>query len=215
MSANLTVVSIPGLAEAVRRESAVRRTAWTQTHATIAGVRVRFLTVGDVVRLEEIENGFFCPWRFDSDVEMLAHCAQLIWWLSDDMPKPDRGSLSLWHLRCAAHKGRLIRYLATRPVETLRETTQFLKEQYMDAPKASEETTYSAPIAASPAYVWDSLTAGGYSFALQEVLQMPLVQVWQLMRLAQRRLYGITPTNPSDKLATDYLAKMNAAAGSN
>ena len=62
-------VEIPGYAEALRREDRLRRQAWTNKSDTIAGVTVRALTWRDVETLAELRNGFFCPWRFDTDAE--------------------------------------------------------------------------------------------------------------------------------------------------
>lgn len=181
----------------------MRRQAWAHTHAMICGVRVRVLTLRDVVMLEELENGFFCPWRFDSDEEFLSHCAQLVWWLSD-LPKPPLHSQSVFHPWVAGRQRQLLRYLACHPKRLAEETNRFLKDAFMDAPKGSG--SQGTAVAATPAYLADTLAAGGFKISTEEMMDMPLAKLWQLVRLASRRIYGTPLTNESDKLATDFLA---------
>jgi hypothetical protein len=38
---------------------------------------------------------------------------------------------------------------------------------------------------------------------------MPLVQLFQILRVVRVRLYDYKPVNQSDKLATDYLASLD------
>lgn len=215
MSANLQFVPIPGLADAVRRESSIRRKAWSLGHTTICDIPVRWMTVQDVCDLEELNNGFFAPWRFDTEEEFLTHCAQLVWWLSLDLPKRKAGEPDLvWNARVYRHRRTISRLALRDPGRLAREVTEYIKDQFMDSPKG-ESDGGTSPVAASPAYVMDALAAGGYVLTPQQVLEMPLVRVWQLIRLTQRRLYHTTLTNPSDKLATDYLASMPLNAGAN
>lgn len=212
MSADLQRVEIPGFADAVKREQRVRRQAWVHVRHEIAGVPVRSLTLRDMEILEEMQSGFFCPWRFDSDSEYLGHCAQLVWWLSD-CPKPDRYRTTWRGLFAAKPRRELIAQLATKPAELARDTAAFMRDQFMDAPKGSAES-FGTAAAAGPAYIFDTLAAGGYAFTADEILDMPLPRLWQLLRLVQRRVFGTALTNPSDKLATDYLASL-AKGGNN
>lgn len=205
MAAPTQFVEIPGFREALRNESDVRRKAWCHTHDSIAGVRVRLLTLRDIVLLEEMQNGFFAPWRFDDDAEYLAHCAQLVWWLSD-FPKPALDSRRALQPLVAYHRTRLIRYLAARPAELSAGVRQYLHTSFLDAPKGGGGGT---AIAAAPAYVMDSLAAAGFGMPADDVLDMPVIKLWQLLRLAVRRVYGIPATNDSDRLACDYLATLN------
>lgn len=206
-------VEIPGFAEAVKREQAVRRQAWAGVRLSICGVKVRDLTLRDLETLEELQNGFFCPWRFDTDLEYLAHCAQLVWYLSD-APKPTSESVGWESVKAMRYRRRLNERLAGDPARLARETRDFLHRQFMDAPKGSSESM-SAATAAGAAYVIDTLAAGGYSLPLDELLDLPLPKLWQLVRLVQRRVFGHPLTNPSDKLATDYLATLAAKPGNN
>lgn len=207
MAAELQRVEIPGLADAVKREQRVRREAWVHVRHEIAGIPVRSLTLRDMEVLEELKNGFFCPWRFDSDEEYLSHCAQLVWWLSD-CPKPERYRSTWRDLFTAKPRRELIEKLAAKPRELARDVAAFMRDQFMDAPKGAADSMGVAA-AAGPAYIFDTLAAGGYSFKEDEILDMPLPRLWQLVRLVQRRVFGLPLTNPSDKLAADYLASMS------
>lgn len=207
MSASLEFKEIPGFADALRREAAVRQEAWVETHTTICGVRVRKLTLRDIVILEEIKNGFFCPWRFDDDEEFLSHCAQLVWWLSD-CPKPDFNSKRVIQPLVAGHRKRLLDHLAGQSERLARETTEYLKIQFLDAPKGSAGTGGQA-IASTPAYIADTLAAAGLFEGMEKLMNTPVVQTWQLLRLANRRVYGMPATNESDRIACDFLANLN------
>jgi hypothetical protein len=201
-------VEIPGFAEAVKHEQQVRRQAFAGVPVRICGVLVRDLTLRDLEVLEELENGFFCPWRFDTDFEFLAHCAQLVWYLSD-CPKPKGDSPLSWgYIVANAERKKLNLRLARHPDRLAKDTTAYLKRQFMDAPKGQTGHVAQCATAAGVAYILDALAAGGYAADIDRLMAMPLPQVWQLVRLVQRRVFGQTLTNPSDKLATDYLAQM-------
>lgn len=207
MAATLQFVEIPGYADALRREDEVRRRAWTTAPDPIAGVPVRHLTLRDMLALAELRNGFFCPWRFDTDAEYLAHCTQLVWWLSE-CKKPTVRDGCVGRAIASAQKTRLIRHCATYPRQLHEDVLRYLRDTFMDAPRGAGSGPSSAsPIAAQPAYIADALAAGGYAYPLETVLDLPLVRLWQLLRLVQRRVFGQPVTNPSDQLACDHLAK--------
>jgi len=203
MAADLQFVEIPGFRDALKRESLVRRQGWVGAHAEIAGVRVRFLTLRDMVLLEEMQNGFFCPWRFDTDAEFLGHAAHLVWWLSD-CPKPPTNARTWFQPRAWASRARLLEHLKRRPVDLANDVRAYIEDAYLDAPRCGG--TGGSPLAATPAYIADTLAAGGFALSLDEILDMPVTRLWQLVRLAARRVYGTPATNASDKLACDYLA---------
>ena len=108
------IVEIPGYADALKREDRLRRQAWVHTHSEIAGVKVRPLTWRDVETLGELRNGFFCPWKFDTDQEFLGHCAQLVWYLSE-CKKPADNESRIGLIIANAQRARLIRHLAKFP----------------------------------------------------------------------------------------------------
>jgi hypothetical protein len=200
-------VQIPGYAEALKREDRLRRQAWVHDRDVIAGVTVRPLTWRDVETLAEMRNGFFCPWKFDTDAEYLGHCAQLVWWLSD-CRKPAQGDTRMTSIIISAQRARLIRHLGKHTQQLAEDVVRFLGDTFEDGPKGGSASQGGA-IAGGPAYIADTLAAGGYSLTFKEILDMPLVQLFQIMRLVRRRLYDDKPTNSSDKIATDYLAALN------
>lgn len=203
----LNQVQIPGYAEALRREDSVRREAFSHSLDSICGVPVRPLTLRDAITLEEMRNGFFCPFTFDADDELIGHCAQLVWWLSD-CPKPGFYTKSIWQWRVAIRRRHLCRYLGQFPTELVQGVHRFLKDAFFDAPKPSNGVK-SAAVAAGPAYVFDTLAQAGYVLTPDQILDMPLAQLWQVLRLASRRLYGAPAVNESDRIATEYLETLN------
>lgn len=206
MAATLQFIEIPGYREAIRRETDVRRKGWVHTHTDIAGVRVRILTLRDMVFLEEIQNGFFAPWRFDTEEELLGHAAQLVWWLSD-CPKPNPNETKSFLPLVSFHRARLISYLAQRPKELADGVQNYIREMFLDSPKGGGSSGQA--IAATPAYIADTLAAGGFSISLGEMMDMPVTRLWQLLRVSARRVYGAPQTNESDRIACDYLDSLN------
>ena len=206
MAADLQFVEIPGFRDALKREARIRREAWCATHTEIAGVRVRLLTLRDMVILEQLENGFFAPWQFDSEEEFIGHCAHLVWWLSY-CPKPAQDARSWFQPRVMAARHRLIAHLKKRPQDLARGVRAYIDESFLDSPRGSGSG--GQPIAATPAYIADTLAAGGLFTTIDEMMDMPVTRLWQLLRVSARRVYGVPASNASDKLACDYLARAN------
>ena len=200
-------VEIPGYADALRREDRLRRQAWTNPGDVIAGVTVRALTWRDVETLAELRNGFFCPWRFDSDAEYLGHCAHLVWWLSD-CRKPVANDTRIGKIIVEAQKMRLIRHLRDHPKQTAEGVMRYLSDTFADGPKGGSSVGTNGPVAGGPAYIADTLAAAGYAYTLDQMLDMPLMQLFQILRLARRRVYGEKITNESDRIACDYVAQL-------
>lgn len=207
MEGPTSFVEIPGYADALRREDRLRRKAWVNPHGTICGVTVRPLTWRDVESLTEMRNGFFCPWKFETDNEYLGHCAQLVWWLSD-CRKPMQGDTRFGSIMVAAQRTRLIRHLGQFPRQLSDEVLAFVRDTFADGPKGGGNSSTGA-IAGGPAYIADALAAGGYRMTLDEMLDLPLVRLFQILRLIRVRIYGDKPTNESDRIACEYLAGLN------
>lgn len=203
-------IEIPGYAEALRREDRLRRQAWTGTTDLIAGVTIRPLTWRDIETLAELRNGFFCPWKFETDGEYLGHCAHLVWWLSDCRKPAQRGETRLGVIIIEAHKARIIRHLGKHPRELVEGVMRFLSDTFADGPRGGGSTGRGTTIAGGPAYIADTMAAAGYSFTIDQLLDMPVTRLFQLLRLANRRLYNAPAVNQSDIIASDYLAQINA-----
>lgn len=201
-------IEIPGYADAIRREDSLRRAAWVHEAENIAGVPVRRLTWRDVETLAAMRNGFFCPWKFETDEEFVGHCAQLVWWLSD-CAKPARGAGFVSLAICRAQKHRLIKYLAAKPEQLATDVTRYLADSFLDAPKGHGAGSSKGAIAGGPAYIADTLAWGGYAMTMDQLLDMPIVQLWQILRVCRQRLTGESPINESDILASQHLEKIN------
>lgn len=211
MPAELQFVEIPGFADAIKREVEVRRSAYSNAVIRIAGVAVRKITLRDMLALEEMRNGFFVPFKFETRKELFGHSAQLVWWLSD-CPKLCENYGRLEYFTVIGKRAALIKHLGKFPDELIDGVKQYLDDAFMDAPKGSGG---GASHASGPAYILDAFASGGYTYTFDQIANMPLVQLWQLLRLIHARLCGGVISNPSDKIACDYLAKQSAAGGKN
>lgn len=201
-------VEIPGYAAAIAREDEVRRKAFAVASSDkIAGVRVRQMTLRDMLTLEQIRNGFFVPFTFETNMEVLTHCAQLVWWMSD-CTKPPLDSSSTIHPRATIARVMLLKHLSRFPASLATETRQYLSDTFMDAPKSTGPVKTPAH-ASQPAYIMDLFASGGYTLTDDQILDMPLVRMWQLIRLINSRVHGSDLSNPSDAVACEHLAKLN------
>ena len=54
-----------------------------------------------------------------------------------------------------------------------------------------------------------TLAAAGLFEGMDKLMDAPVVQTWQLLRLAARRVYGVPATNESDRIACDFLGNLN------
>ena len=206
--AQVPTVQIPGYAEALAREDDVRRKAFAVSgRSRIAGIAVRQMTLRDMLTLEHIRNGFFVPFTFETNLEVLTHCSQLVWWMSG-CAKPPLDSTVKIHPRATIARVLLLKHLARFPATLASGTKQYLADTFMDAPKSSGSVRTPAH-ASQPAYIMDLFASGGYTLTDDQILDMPLTRMWQLIRLINSRVHGADLTNPSDALACEHLAKLN------
>jgi len=207
----LQQVEIPGYREAVKHESEVRDAAWLNGNEIVAGVEVRPMNLRTVILLERARNGFLVPCRFDNGQEVVAHAIQVLYFSRPEFRAPSLSDLGfLSQLFESVRRQRFIeRVVRSADYDKLvREVREWLDDAFMDCPSGSKDTVSSASHASSPAYVFDMMAAGGYGYTQDEIIDMPLRRLWQLMRLASRRLYGSAIGNPSDDLAVQHIAKM-------
>lgn len=205
----LQTVPIPGYAEAVRRESEIRNRAFLGGAQVVCGVRVYPLSLRRLIWLEAAGNAHVIPARFESLAEAAAHAAQVLYFCSGRFRLPDSPAVPFWRAWRDKISVRLfltaLRSIRTE-VELISEVREWLDAQFMDAPCGSSDGVHSAGHAAYPAYIVDRFGEAGLLFTQDEILDMPLARLWQYWRLATRRLSGGALTNPSDDLATQYLA---------
>ena len=212
----LPTVEIPGFADAVRRERTVRESAFSGGNELVAGVEVRPFSLRHLSWLEMARNGFVVPCVFESKDEMLAHAVQVLYLCRPQFRPPTSPRLSVWQMTRQSMAGswfgaRLLWRMDGDDV--VREVEQWLGDAFMDAPAGSSEGQPAPSYAATQAYILDRFAEAGLPFTLNEVLDMPMKQLWQHWRLASRRLSDEKLTNPSDAVAVAHLARLSPHHG--
>jgi len=210
----LQTVQIPGYAEACKRESRLRDTAFLGGREIVCGVEVEPLSLRRLIWLEQARNGFVVPCRFDNDQEMLAHALQAVYFCTPafEVPKSPRFSFWLAFQDGMAQRNFFRKALRSgTPEAIVNEVESWLREAFMDASSAGGKSEVPAQSYASyPAYIVDSFAAAGLPFTYDEIMDMPLRRLWQHWRVAMRRTHGVSLSNPSDELAVEHLAKVKA-----
>jgi len=208
----LQTVEIPGYAEAVRRESRLRDTAFLDGLEMVCNEEVRPLCLQTLIWLEQARNGFVIPCKFDDDAEMLAHAVELLYFSTPGFKPPATPRFRFWRAfidgaREQVFMRRVLR--SNEPQEVVSGVSEWIQDAFMDAPAGGGKNEVRAPTYAShPAYIVDKFAAAGLPFTYNEILNMPLRRLWQHWRLAVKRLHDMPISNPSDELAVDYLAKV-------
>jgi hypothetical protein len=209
----LPTVEIPGYADALRREHAVRTGAFLGGNEVLCGVEVRPLSLRTLVRLEVAQNGFVVPCRFDNNGEAIAHALQVIWFCR---PKFDStfGVGSRWRMirEGIAMTTFILRMVTTHWRDRLKiahEVKAWIRDAFMDAPKGDGKQLANRPsFAAYPAHIIDTLHGYGIKASMDEIMDMPLKQLWQHWRVAVKRENPKYPlVNPSDELAVAAINK--------
>ncbi len=205
----LQTVEIPGLREAIKRESRVRDTAFLDGMEIVCGVEVHPLSLRRLIWLEQAHNGLIVPWRFDTQGELLAHSLQLVYFCTPQFSIPTSPKYSFWRaFRDGLKRARFFRKaLRIAPDELIKEVDGWVGEAFMDAPAGGGSSEVPAPSYASyPAYVVDKFSEAGLPFTYDEIMDMPLRRLWQHWRIASRRIHDVKLTNPSDEVAVNHIA---------
>lgn len=209
----LETVEIPGLREAIKRESHIRDTAFLDGMELVCGVEVVPLSLRRLIWLEQARNGFIVPCRFDSDEECLAHALQLVYFCTPDFNIPKSPKIGFWKMFMDGYRQHGFFRKALRsgtPEVIVKEVEAWLNDAFMDSPAGGGSNEVQGPSYASyPAYIVDKFAAAGLPFTYDQIMDMPLRRLWQHWRVAVRRVDEITLTNPSDDLATKVLAGGN------
>lgn len=206
----LETVEVPGLREAIKRESRVRDTAFLDGAEIVCGVEAHPLSLRRLIWLEQAHNGFVVPWRFESDQEVLGHALQLVYFCTPRFSPPKSPKFIFWEsfrdgMRQQAFFRKALR--AGTPEVIVKEIEAWLADAFMDSPAGGGNNEVKGSSYASyPAYVVDLFAAAGLQFSYDEIMDMPLRRLWQHWRVAVKRLHGATLTNPSDELVTNHLA---------
>lgn len=209
--ATLQRVHIPGYAEAVRRENRLRDTAFLDGNEIVCGVDVTPLSLRRLIWLEQAQNGFVVPCKFESEQEMLAHALQCVYFCLPEFEPPKSPRFSFWQAFQDGVAQRAFFRKALRagtPDVIIKEIEEWLDGAFMDMLSSGSKDEVPPPSYASyPTYIVDRFAEAELPFSYDEIMDMPLRRLWQHLRIATKRIHGITLTNPSDSHAVDFLAK--------
>jgi hypothetical protein len=205
----LQTVEIPGLRDAIKRESRIRDTAFLDGLELVCGVEVAPLTLRRLIWLEQAHNGLVCPWKFESMDELLAHSVSLLYFCTPNFNIPTSPKFSFWKTvwdGAAQYRFRQKILGWWKPDLIVSEVGGWVSDSMMDAPQGGGNSEVKAPSFASyPAYIVDKFAQAGLPFTYEEIMTMPLRRLWQHWRICVRRVDEATITNPSDELAVNYL----------
>lgn len=205
----LETVQIPGYAEAVRRESRLRDTAFLGGLEIVCGVEVCPLSLRRLIWLEHARNGFVVPCRFDNEEEALAHALQVVYFCTPAFKIPDSPKFSFWKtfmdgMRQNAFFRKTLR--AGTPEAIVKEIETWMGDAFMDSPAGNVSDVQPPSYASYPAYIVDKFAEAGLPFTYEENLDMPLRRLWQHWRVAMRRVHDLAISNPSDDIRANYVA---------
>lgn len=208
----LQTVEVPGLREAIARESRVRDSAFLRGNEVVCGVVVRPLCLETLIWLEQAHNGFFVRYVFDDNRERLAHAIQALYYSRPGFTIPESPVVGFWKsFKDGLSEQLFIRRLVKGKQRhtIVNEVAEWISDAFMDAPSGGGDNAIRSPTYASyPVYIFDRFAEAGFSFSYDEIMNMPLKRLWQYLRIANRRLGAGSLTNPSDQIAVDYLAKV-------
>lgn len=216
MAITLPVVEVPGYREQVRKERTIRDEAFLGGDELVCGVVVHPLSLRTAIFLEQAENGFMIPFRFDSDMEQVAHALQVLYFCSPEWSPPESPAYSAWRTFKEGYRAQRFQRRALRAagdLDSLIDGVQdWINNSCMDCQSVgSSSGVPKQSYASHPAHLVDLFGAAGLTFTYDQIMDMPLKRLWQHWRLAAHRVYEAKLSNPSDTLATDHIAKGKAA----
>lgn len=186
---------IPGLREAIKRETDVRDASFLDLTTNICGVAIRQMTPRDMLILDGIGNPLM-----NGGMPTPAQLAEFLWLLSPDF-KPN----SRWKQWLFGARIRKIDYL-----HAVKACFRYIEDTYQDSPGSSGMS--SMPYAGWPAYIIHRI-AINYGWPRKEIINLPLKELFQYLKCITRHHNPEAPMhNPSDKVKGDYLRLLNARA---
>lgn len=209
-------IEVPGLAEARRHEAELRDRAFTPLTPLIAGIPVRPFCLRHLLALDYLKNGFVVECQFERPSERVAHAVQFLGIVST-LCELEAGPFFELRFRLRRFLARrfIRRVLKNNAEQVFTDIARYLLDALYDAPKggqASQKQWRALATASFMATLMDDMVAAGYTWTEEAVFNIPLVRLWQYWRCALKRLNpDLTIPNPSDRLADDYIAKLNAA----
>lgn len=204
-------VEIPGYADALRREAESRLDAWDDAWPTVCGIVMLPMTLRRIGILRRARNGYFVPCTWDNEIEPHSHARQIAWVCSPEYFTPrSRFDLMRYNWRLVRWRNQICRIPALKFTHAVLE---FYESEFFDSPfrhdRNTDEQKVQAPsLGADIVYVADMFARAGYSFTLDQIMDMPMRQLWQFTRIIHKR-EGITLPNHSSILAADYVATLN------
>jgi hypothetical protein len=213
----LPQLEIPGLAEARQREAEIRDRAFLPIPQKLAGIPVRPFCLRHLLTLDYLRNGFVVPCLFERPSERVAHALQFIGIVStlSDLPAGPFFELRLRIRKFFAMRA-VRRAIRCNADEVFAAIKTYIDEAMYDCPKSSGDGRRSVPTACFLASYVDDLAGAGYPFSEEEIFTLPLSRLFQYWRMSRRRLDpDLTLPNPSDALADQHIARLNAVAAAN
>lgn len=189
---NQAFKNVPGYAEASRKQSAIRDSVWLDSAPVIAGIQCDPLTVRKFAMLSEGGSPFVCGGAIFPE-----HVAQFLWVMSQEFCF-DLARRDAFIKRIAAFD-----YEATRAA-----IADYCETAFFDASR--NESEGKEPVASFMAQLVDRL-ASEYGWLPADVLDMPMGQVLQLLRLIQLRHDPKAPVGNrlTDKVIADLFNLLN------
>lgn len=185
---------IPGYREAVERERFNRDAAFAEVPQFICGISVQPLCFLSLTRLALVGS----PFVKGGDVTP-TNLASTLWLLS-----------SIYSPEARFARWRFLRMVRKKPyLQLIREVEKFFADSFEDAPGGGGEEQIS--YYSTAADICDALCSE-YGWTIEQVMRVPLVQLWQLLKAMRRRCSGSTGImwNPSDKVRGRWLEQVNA-----
>jgi hypothetical protein len=209
--------AIPGLREAVEKETAAREEAFLDAPEFICGVEVMPLTMEHMARLSAAQSPFIC-----GGVPLADDCALFLWcisrdyeraiWLRDKLEAVSSklASLALW----VARRRFVARLRHVDSQIAIYAINAYCDSALMDAPRGADG-------ASGPSY-WSCLAALVFSLAQatgwgeSEIVRMPCKRLFQYMKLARKyRDPDAILFNPSDRVVSKWLEEVNSKGKAN
>lgn len=201
-------VEIPGYREAVKKERTLRDSAFLECNEILCGEEVAPLSLRRLIWLEQAHNGFVCPWRWESDDEVIGHAIAFVYFLKPSFRPPSKARWTFWDAWRAGynqHRFAVKMLRRHKPEEIVGEVGQFINDAFMDAPVGGSSNIASQSYASYPAYIFDRFGEAGLTYTPEQIMDLPLKRLWQHMRVAAARIHDLKLTNPSDELAVRYI----------
>lgn len=208
----MDVLAIPGLREAIERETEKREFDFLGAPELLCGIEVMPLSIRRLLRLQAVNS----PFLYNADLHVEpSDVAMFFWSLSPNYERAlaVRQSCELVSFRLGSFAFGHIRRRFARQLRQLKlgesssACRQFVADAFEDSPGSNgvDGPTY---------YGWPAgyvgLLATEYGWTEDVILDLPLRRLWQhVRRLIRRNDPSATLFNPSDKVRGEWLREQN------